>query len=205
MSTAATPKFASISALRGAIVSKNRMDPATAERMLHKIPSLPTVKDRGAYLKAKAAGKVVLDIGCTGKISESVRAAAKVYYGLDRVPVEGCEVLDLDHRPDLMPKHEDVEVVLCSEVLEHLGNPGYFLMALKQHYAGRPVYFTAPNAGSYTVMEDCEVVHRDHVSWYSYQTLLALLTRYGYSILEARWYNSPPNPHKSEGIIMAAQ
>lgn len=198
---ATSAKFASVSALRDAITGK--ASPEYVDKMHHAIPELPTVKDRAAYLVEKGRDKVVLDIGCTGPISARIRLAAKGYYGFDKAAADGIEAVELDHRPDLMPVHEDVEVVICSEFLEHLSNPGYFLLALKERYPGRTVYFTVPNAGAYYVKDNCEIVNGDHVCWYSYQTLKTLLTRYGYEISEARWYNGPP--YKAEGIIMVAK
>jgi 2-polyprenyl-3-methyl-5-hydroxy-6-metoxy-1,4-benzoquinol methylase len=168
--------------------------------MHHRVPDLPTVKDRSAYLVEKAKDKIVLDIGCTGKISEAIRKAAKEYHGFDRVAGEGIDSLELDHRPDLMPVYESVELIICSEFLEHLANPGYFLLALKERYPGKIAYFTVPNAGAYTVHDGCEIVNVEHVAWYSYQTLKTLLTRYNYEILASRWYHGPP--FKAEGIIM---
>lgn len=195
----ATP-FKTVTELRNAIVSTGHMDPEWAAKMLHPIPKLPTVPDRAAYLIEKAKGKIVLDIGCTGPISKAIRGVAKGYYGVDQVAADGVVAVDIDHRPDQIPVYPDVETVILSEVLEHLANPGYFLMALKQHYNGREVYITVPNAGSYAMREDCEMVNRDHVCWYSYTTLKTLLTRYGYEVKEARWYNGAP--YKAEGIIM---
>lgn len=194
--------FKSVSDLRDSIVSTGSLDAEYARRMIHPVPDLPTVKDRKAWLVAKATGRIVLDIGCTGPISAEIRKASKVYYGVDRVPVEGCALVDLDHRPDLMPKHEDVELVIASEVLEHLANPGYFLMALREHYPGREILITVPNAGAYCTHDGAEVVNAEHVAWYSYTTLKTLLGRYGYAIAEARWYNG--QPHKAEGLIVRA-
>ena len=200
MSTAATPKFASVAELRDSIVSSGNLDAAWAAKMLHKVPEMQSVKDRAAFLVELAKDKVVLDIGCTGAISKQIKLAAKTYYGVDKVAGDGVEVVDIDHRPDKMPLHEDVEQIICSEVLEHLANPGYFLLALKKLYAGKEVCITVPNAGAYGVRGDCEIVHGDHVCWYSYTTLCALLTRYGLKASECQWYNGPP--HKAEGLIM---
>lgn len=195
--------YQSVDALRKAVKRGGNIPPEYRERMFHEVPQIPTVKDRAAYLVEKAKGKVVLDIGCTGAISAAIRKSAKAYYGFDKVAADRVEAVELDHRPDLMPFHEDVEIVICSEILEHLSNPGYFLLALKEKYADRQVYITVPNAGAYTVKDGCEIVNGEHVCWYSYQTLKALLTRYDYQILETRWYNG--DPFKAEGIIMVAK
>lgn len=199
------PPFQTIAALRDAIVGAGNLPAEFVTRMLHPVPELPTVKDRKAYLIEKAKDRVVLDIGCTGDISLAIRQVAKTYYGVDRVPVTGCDVVDLDHRPDLMPKHEGVELIICSEMIEHLANPGYFLMALRENYpvGGAELLLTVPHAGGYQTHQDCEVVNGDHVAWYSYTTLKTLLGRYGYEIQEARWYNG--EPHKAEGLIVKAK
>jgi SAM-dependent methyltransferase len=193
------PQFKSIAALREAIVARGRGDPAWAQKMLHKVPELPTVKNRGAYLAAKAKGRTVLDIGCTGPISAEIRKHAKRYYGIDRVAADGVEAVELDSRPDLMPAHDDVDLVIAAEVLEHLANPGYFLLALKARYPGRECYISVPNAGAFVMRGDCEVVNAEHVCWYSYQTLRALLERHDIKITAVRWYNG--GPFTAEGLI----
>lgn len=201
MSATPAKKFDSVSALRDAITSK--VDPAYVAHMYQPIPDLPTIKDRAAYLIEKAKGKVVLDIGCTGPISARVRMSASKYYGIDKVDGDCIVGVDLNHRPDLMPVFDDVEVVICSEILEHLSNPGYFLMALKEKYPKRLVYITVPNAGAYVVKDKCELVNAEHVCWYSYATLKQLLTRYDFEIKEARWGHG--EPYTAAGVIMVAE
>lgn len=190
--------FKTIADLREAIVAPN----GYGTDMLHQVPDLPIVKNRGLYLVEKAKGKVVLDIGCTGQISQLIKQSAKTYYGVDRVAMGGCEAVDLDERPDLLPRHEDVDAVIASEILEHLTNPGNFLLKLKEYYPTVSKYFTAPNAGGICFEGDCEVVNKEHVAWYSYTTLKTLLTRCGFEIVESRWHNG--EQYKAEGIIMVA-
>lgn len=198
-STNAT-SFNSIGALRDSILHAGNLPQDFAVKMLHHVPELPTVKDRKAYLIEKTKDKSVFDIGCTGDISEAIRASAKSYFGVDRVLVDGCEVVDLDHRPDMLPKHEGIELIIASEVLEHLANPGYFLMALREAYPNTEAIITVPHAGGYQTHNGEEVVNSEHVCWYSYTTLKTLLARYHYEIIEARWYNG--EPHKAEGLIV---
>ena len=192
--------FESITALRDHPGSGGRHGPEYAAKMLHAVPDLPTVPDRARYLVEKAKGKVVLDIGCGGPISAAIRQAAKTYYGIDRVAGPDRVVMDVDHAPHEMPVYADVELIIASELLEHLGNPGYFLGMLREKYPTVPLYITVPQAGAYQVQNDCEIVNREHVAWYSYTTLKTLLGRYGYAIREARWYNG--EPHKAEGLIV---
>lgn len=193
--------FDNVAALRDSIVS--RQNGEYVKKMHHQIPDLPTVKDRAAYLLHKAKGKVVLDIGCTGKISAAIREVSKQYYGIDKEDGDSITGVDLNHLPHQMPVHGDVELVICSEVLEHLSNPGLFLIALKSKYKEQPKIFTVPNAGAYRVVEGHEIVNGEHVCWYSYQTLKCLFERYDYRIEAARWYNG--EPYKAEGLIMVTQ
>lgn len=181
---------------------QSRFSPAYKNKMLHTVPEWPVVKERGTYLAEKAKDKVVLDIGCTGPLSEGIRTAAKTYYGVDR-EAGNWAVVDLDKDPTLLPFYEDVDLVIASEVLEHLANPGRFLEALAKKYPDIPTYFTVPNAGAYSVYEGCEMVNKDHVAWYSYTTLQTLLMRYGYKLQLCRWYNG--HPHKAEGLIVLAK
>lgn len=195
MSTIAT--FKSVTELRDSITSS--VNAEWAAKMLHKVPELPIIKDRASHLVLNAKDKVVLDIGCTGDISRRIKAVAKKYYGVDKIESEDIVAVDLDHRPDHIPVYDDVDIIICSEILEHLANPGYFLMALKQLYSDKLICITVPNAGGFTVKEDCEVVNKDHVAWYSYTTLTTLLTRYGFTIQAASWYNGVP--YRAEGLI----
>lgn len=194
-------KFADIASLRNSIVSGVSAD--YRAKMYQPVPEMPTIKDRAAYLVEKAKDKIVLDVGCTGPISQAIRKVAKAYYGVDKVAADGIEACDLELRPDRMPVHEDVEIIICAEILEHLGNPGYFLLALKKHYHGKEIYFTVPNAGAYQVRDNCELVNAEHVCWYSYATIASLLKRYQFEIIASRWYNG--EPYKAEGIIMVAK
>src|SRR3972149_1267723 len=133
----------SVAALRDRLASGGHQGPAYADKMLHSVPDLPTVKDRAAFLVEKAKGRVVLDIGCSGVISAAIRAVAKSYYGIDRVEGPNVVAVDLDEAPHAMPVYP-VEVIIASELLEHLANPGKFLAALREKYPGLTVYFLAP-------------------------------------------------------------
>lgn len=178
---------------------QSRFDRAYVTKMLHAVPVWPSVKDRGSYLADVANGQVVLDLGCTGALSARLKTHAVTYYGVDYVAGPWV-ILDLDRNPDRIPVYADVTRVIVSELLEHLSNPGRFLEALRAAYPGVETYITAPNAGAYSVYQGCEMVNQDHVAWYSYTTLLTLVTRAGYVLEDCCWYNGVP--HKAEGIIM---
>ena len=192
--------YSTIADLRAHLAGQGQHGSAYAEKMFHPVPDLPTVSDRARYLVEKAKGKIVLDIGCTGVIATRIQAVAVRYYGIDRAEGGDWAKVDVDRLPGEMPTFPDVNLIIVSELLEHLANPGSFLEALHTKYPTVPLYVTVPHAGAYTVQGKCEVVNREHVAWYSYTTLKTLLGRYGYAIQEARWYNG--EPHKAEGLIV---
>jgi len=192
--------FDSIAALRDHLAAPGRSLEYVA-KMLHEVPDLPVVADRARYLVEKVKGKAVLDIGCAGPLSPHLRAVATRYHGIDKQEGGDWLHLDVDAAPQDLPTLV-VDLVIAGELLEHLANPGTFLAQLRAKYPATPVYFTVPHAGAYRVQNDCEIVNRDHVAWYSYTTLKTLLTRHGYVIHEARWYNG--EPHKAEGLIVLA-
>ena len=196
-------KFNTIEDLRNSLLSPGHVNPLYYEKMFHPMPVMPCVKNRGEWLLNQAKGKIVLDIGCTGTISHAIKDAAKKYYGVDQEPCDGCVVIDLDNHPEQLPVYEDVELIILSEFLEHLANPGNFLKFLKMRYPGKEIIITVPNAGAFMVKDNCEIVNRFHVAWYSYTTLKTLLTRYDYKIEKAHWYNG--QPYKAEGIIVEAR
>lgn len=194
------PACADLEAVRAQMLkTRPTRDPAWAAKMLHYVPDCPTVPDRAAYLVQRATGQIVLDLGCTGPISRQIEAAAKTYYGVDRAPGPWAQVVDLDRHPTRLERRADVTLIVASEFLEHLANPGRCLDVLAMLYPGTPLIVTVPNAGAYQVEDDCEVVNGDHVAWYSYTTLTTLLQRSGYTIDAMRWYHG--HPHEAEGLI----
>lgn len=211
MSTNATSntvlKFKTVADLREAILSGKQPEvlvakQAYADRMLQPVPNIPTVKDRAAYLVDKSKDQVVLDIGCTGVISEAIRKVAKGYHGVDAVSGD-WDVVDLDVAPESIPVYPDVTLVIMSEVIEHLTNPGNCLRAVKKLYPNTSVILSVPQAGAYNVVDDAENVNKDHVAWYSYSTLTRLLQKVGFTVTDMRWYNG--QPHKAEGLIALAR
>lgn len=180
------------------------------DKQVHAVPKSQTV-DRTAYLVKHATGKTILHIGCTGALDKALCKVAKKCYGIDRQPLdrpdfEQRNLDDLSNTP--LTKHENVELLICGEVIEHLSNPGYFLDSVKQTYSSTPVIFTVPNAMctggiQWLVKRGRENVNSDHVCYYSYTTLKTLLGRHGYGIKRHFWYGG--QPYTSEGLIVVAE
>ncbi len=120
---------------------------------------------------------------------------------------------------DLQPqkqKFQNAEIFLLGEILEHLANPGLALKSILDSMPEKAVLIiTVPNAFSIGPIKgslnNVEIVHHDHRSWYSLFTLEVLLKSCGFRMDDACYYVSGKGsrvgffsksfPSLSEGII----
>lgn len=175
--------------------------PEYRAKMMHPVPSAPVIK-RERYLMDQARGKVVLDIGASGPMSEAIKQVAKEYHSINRDNAEWCIDLDSIYE-EVLPEFPGLELVICGEVIEHLSNPGHFLGMLIESGYDCPIILTTPNAfnstGAYHVSRGIECVNPEHVAYYSYHTLKGLVERHGFKVSEWYWYNG--KPLTAEGLI----
>ena len=207
--------FATIDELRESLAqpAKRTRSPEYVARMMHEVPDAVVI-ERERFILSRAADKVVLDIGASGPMHEAIKGAARKTYGIDRPPPGWSMLLphedgqnygiDLDDVRAELPKLEDVELVVCGEVIEHLGNPGWFLKRLRMAYPGVPVIVSVPNAFSEIarkhMADDVENVNLDHRAWYSWRTLKTLVEGCGYGVGEFYWYGAG-KPGFTEGLV----
>jgi predicted TPR repeat methyltransferase len=87
------------------------------------------------------------------------------------------------------------DVILATEVLEHLPNPANFLAAVQRLMtSGRTQFIvTVPNAFRVDTLlwmwRNVEYVHPDHNYWFSYATITALLRKAGFTVEEVYPYS----------------
>lgn len=188
--------------------------PAYAAKMLHEVPK-STVVDRLVFVLQQVAGKRAVYLGAAGPLYDGILKASK-----ECVRVELALAADDGFGPILQPlptkttkkrgaKREQLpEVVVCSEVLQRLSNPGLFLKRLKAQYPGIPVVFTVPNAfaaaAASRMADGVENVNIEHVCWYSYRTLRTLLERHGFVPGES-WHWCGGAPYTAAGLIVVAR
>ena len=172
------------------------------EKMIHPIPPAPVV-ERELYILGKAKGKRVLDIGATGPMHEAIVEVAAVCFGIDIVAKDEPNYfqIDIDHTAHL-PALENIDMIIAGEVIEHLSNAGHFLDLLGEYDC--PIVLTTPNAFAevgfqYVKHRGIEQVNKEHVAYYSYQTLCVLFERHGFKLDEFFWYHGKPNI--AEGMI----
>lgn len=200
--------MSTIGALRDEILTgRPAVSPEYAAKQLHAIPAAPVVV-RETFLLERCQDKRVFELGATGPMHDAIVKAARHVIGIDRHASDGVLAFDLDDvRQTELPCASDFpEIVLCGEVLEHLGNPGYVLQRIRRQYQC-PLIVTAPNAfcegGRKFVSTGIENVNLDHVAWYSWKTLTTLLGRYGFTVTEFAWYKG--QPRVAEGLIVVAE
>ena len=184
-------------------------DPEYFKKQIHKVPDAPVVK-RVDYILNACKDKVVLSLGCSGRLQPKIEAVAKESYGLDIDP-QKCgnfrcmDLDDIDDPRDVPGPWRNIELVVAGEILEHLTNPGQLLRALK--LCRCPVLITVPNShtdgGRYFLSKGFENVNSDHVAYYSWFTLKKLVEKCGYEVKDFAWYNG--KPLFAEGLIMVVE
>lgn len=188
--------------LRNIIVPENTGHIAPLPR------DVPVYIGRQAFVIEHSRGKNVLHLGCVDAglmedrqqrglwLHDRVCKVAKSVWGVD-VDEEGLQLMrsqgypnlynadieHLDRIPDLL--YQDFDLILLTEVMEHLNNPGRFLVNLKPLFKSTTeMLVTVPNATSLlNLIENLnarELVHPDHNYWYSLHTIRSLFEKHGY-------------------------
>jgi SAM-dependent methyltransferase len=179
----------------------------------HIIPlphDVPIIIGRQEFVVQYAAGKRVLHLGCVDEgltevkhqegllLHERLQKNTRELWGVD-VDAEGlrwmqahgyphlylADIEDLSTVPQL--KGQSFDLILLSEVMEHLDNPGRFLQGARFLFGPETeLLITVPNATSlanWMMNWDAkELVHPDHNYWFSLHTLTALLGKFGYQV-----------------------
>ncbi|OIP27500.1 hypothetical protein AUK22_05520 [bacterium CG2_30_54_10] len=166
--------------------------------------------DRKEFILSRSAGKKVLHLGCADwpYTEERLRSGALLHLALRRVAPQttgldvqpvGIELLRRAGIPDVHLGDAQksllelfpcpFEVLVAGEVLEHLPNPGVFLQSLAGVCSeDSSLLITVPNFACLKrfprLLWRIELVHPDHVSYYSYSTLNRLLELTGFRIIE---------------------
>ncbi|MCY3018575.1 MAG: methyltransferase domain-containing protein [Planctomycetota bacterium] len=177
------------------------------------------IEERKVAVVAACRGKKVLHLGCTdwpftqdklnaGELLHSQIAAVSSYLvGVD-ISALGIHAMQAHNpawpliladactfRPD-----ECFDVVVASEIIEHLENPGQLLRCVSQ-WASPTTQFiiTTNNAQSLKSAlravfgrEEC---HPDHTVLFSTQTLSQLLSRTGWKVDAVSYYSVPAESH----------
>jgi len=176
--------------------------------------ALPVARGKFERILELARGKDILDIGCVGgersaDFSQTTHArlaeVARSCVGIDvvadeiaRMRTKGYDAIAAN--AETMHLGRTFDLIVAADVIEHLANPGQFLMAAREHL--RPeglLCIVTPNAlklnnvlkglAGYRVG-----VNPEHTCWYDLTTLRQLLVRYGFVPVEERWQDYRSHP-----------
>jgi 2-polyprenyl-3-methyl-5-hydroxy-6-metoxy-1,4-benzoquinol methylase len=177
----------------------------------------PVYIGRQDFVVTYAAGKSVLHLGCADagfsqqkfdsglflharlqKVAKSLWGVDVDTAGLDWMSSQGWQNLyhldieRLETEPRILA--ESFDLLVLTEVLEHLNNPGRFLEAIRPlfHFQTE-LLISTPNATSLSNiianLHHQESVHPEHNFWFSYHTLGSMLNKYGYQIRQFALYS----------------
>ena len=204
------PQYQSLSDIHADLseLGRLRVDEAYRVKQLHKIPAAMEV-DRTTVCVEAARDKRVLHLGCgwpPGPLHQAMAGVAAHLIGVDVAAPPSAQgnvwQVDLDTRPEGLPLRE-YDLIVAGEILEHLGNPGNLLKALRRLFPSTMLIITVPNAfsavGLAWVQRGYENVNKEHCAFYSWHTLTELVTRCGYAVCNWGWYGGPP--YVAEGLV----
>ena len=182
-----------------------------------RLPEVQLLIGRQDLILEKCRGKRVLHLGCvdTGMVEERFARGELMHQKLSRITQElwgvdinpeGIEfmrqkginhllvgdVCELYTLPGIQGKTFDI--ILASEVLEHLANPGLFLESVKSVMQPdtSQLILSVPNAfrieNLLWMLRGVEYIHPDHNYWFSYYTVTNLLQKCGFELQEVYAY-----------------
>jgi len=175
------------------------------------------VVDRTAEIIRRCRSKRVLHLGCTnwpdtrecvetGRLlhAEIDRASAHVI-GVDK-SAEGLEMLrclnpswDLrQHDPCTFVPNTDIDIIVATELIEHLDNPGQLLSGVARWATPRhELIVSTPNGyslkGALRALLGHENCHRDHAVMFTAKTLCQNLARNGWVSTDVLYHESMPS------------
>lgn len=185
-------------------------------RLMNKIDEFP-VHSREKFILNRCTGKRVLHLGCTAfpytkkylnagtLLHEKLLSITSSLVGVDNAregvnslkDISGMQciyLLDVYELEKLCEKEkEKFDVILAGEIIEHLVNPGIMLKGVAKLLKDDGVILaTVPNAFKYrnffATQQGVEVVHKDHLSWYSCRTIRRLFEMCDYSDIKIFGY-----------------
>lgn len=193
---------------------------------LHRLPrrssrwdaAVDVVPERGAFLTSYLRGRSVIHLGfcdannpsspsAVGWLHEALAGTTDRLIGIDidetgvaAAHAAGHDAYVADCTDPLALEAlglQPAEVVLASELIEHVDAPGRMLDAVHRLLApGGELVVTTPNAHSLLngllVLGNRELAHPDHIATYSWYTLTNLLRRHDWAVRRFVTYETMP-------------
>lgn len=182
------------------------------------------IVDRTQYIVQRCRGKKVLDLGCASIpppstnltwLHAEIKKVAQLVHGVDidkqllRLLKDSgenhlyhCNVENLEN----LETELKYDVIVASELIEHLNNPGLFLKGVKQIISENGILLIAtPNAYGIKsflmlLLSNAEPSPISHTCYFSYATLNVLLNRFGFYIDDIAFFHWAANKFYSKII-----
>lgn len=188
-----------------------------------RLPRVPLLFDRQNFVVERCGGRRVLHVGCVdaelledrfvrGELLHArIAAVADDVWGVD-IDENGIQFLrehgfknvsvgDVCEPGWMAPlAGREFDLVIATEVIEHLSNPGVFLDSLKGVLQSdrTEIVISVPNAFRVATLlnlfRNMEYVHPDHNYWFSYHTITNLLRKHGFAAEETYSYSFDARP-----------
>ena len=134
--------------------------------------------------------------GRISKVAKYVIGVENNNYWVCKLKKEGYNFYyaDAEHIGNYITPHQ-FDIIVLGDVLEHLSRPGSFLESVKK-IIPKSLIITTPNQFYFYFIikalfnKGWEETATDHVAVYSKQTLIQLLERHGYNIVEFEWLST---------------
>ena len=168
--------------------------------------SINLVESKFERIHQLIEGKDVLDCGCVGDVIDNIgeyERSSNAMHGKHAKYIIGVDIWgeEIKKRQAMgvnmvcanvenMELGRCFDVVIAGDLIEHLANPGLFLENANKHLRkGGMLYICTPNPWSFnnvvrSILGVKINVHPEHCSWYDFNTLNEILSRYGFSVKE---------------------
>lgn len=173
--------------------------------------------DRLEFIANSCINKTVLDIGCFDEtalvkrdtqywLHGRIAAKAKLVVGVDnssKIPADGLRTAtnaaiyrgDGVRVDELLTGHNEYDMIVAGEFIEHIENPLEFFREMKMRFPGRELIISTPNGVSFANtllgMIGREVQHHDHLHNFTFKILNTLCLRakfQSWEIIPYRFY-----------------
>jgi len=182
-----------------------------------KLPNVPIVSSRQNLVLERCKDKKVLHLGCVDAgllverfeqgnlMHQKLSMVSSDLWGLD-IDIAGIAFLQHKGFKKLMVgdvchlnlvrsiEQEQFDVIIASEVVEHLQNPGLFFQSVQKAMVPghTELIISVPNAFRIStllwLLQGVEFIHPDHNYWFSYHTITNLIRKNGFCIQEVYVY-----------------
>ena len=189
------------------------------------LPSKPIV-DRDEFILERCVGRSVAHLGACDSpmtrdkaekgtlLHQALRTRARSVTGYDndgpsiRLLAEEFgidDILEVDLAAEGSRALQPSEVVVCADIIEHVNSVGNLLLVCDEllERGGEVVISTINALSIKQAMRAAlrrEPVHPDHIAYYSFGTLGALLARFGFELIDFRTF-AYPTVSKTAGVF----